>query len=99
MSIIATTSGASAAAKESEVKGFPFWAHRAIKYKNNSSSLGLLGAVSFPALKPLSSRKVSQSSGKKLITQKDHMQLCLFTGKGAKPRSLSCVQIFSKRKS
>ncbi|MDR1890713.1 MAG: hypothetical protein LBQ23_00815 [Puniceicoccales bacterium] len=99
MSIIATENGASAAAKGSEVHQSLLLTHKAIKYKSNSSSLGLLGIITSSVAKLLCSRKVSQTSEKFSIIQKEHMQLCLFTGKGPKPRLLSCVQIFSKNKS
>jgi hypothetical protein len=98
MSIIAT-SGANRASKGSEVHRSPSLPYKAIQYKKANTSPGLLGAITSPVSKRLSSRKVSQLSERKSIFQKDHGQLYLYTGNGAKLPRLPGVQIFSKKKS
>ncbi|MDR2628441.1 MAG: hypothetical protein LBC30_00345 [Puniceicoccales bacterium] len=98
MSIVAT-SGANMADKGSEVHQSPSLSRDAIQYKKINNSPGLLGTITSPVSKHLSSRKVSQLSEKKSIFQKDHGQLRLFTGNGAKLPRLPGVQIFNKKKS
>ncbi|MDR1233151.1 MAG: hypothetical protein LBJ75_02745 [Puniceicoccales bacterium] len=98
MSIVAT-SGANMAERGSEVHQFPSLSYKAVQYKTANNSPGLLGAVTSSVSKRLSSRKVSQLPEEKSIFSKDHGQLHLFTGNGAKLRRLPGVQIFSKKKS